>query len=221
MKTIPCWLCGNHLPTDTSPGSGVLSNRKNSIRSDLILAAEQIRRLNVKIPEERALKAKLEQRIASLEAELAQLEDRTPQPSTPPSTPPPFYPTPKVTIMSDTTATEPAPPPAEEAIEFTDFTKVSLRVGIIRSAERVPKSDKLIKMTVDFGDLGERTILAGIGKTYEPQHIINLQAVFVTNLKPRKMMGIESHGMMLAIGESDQLALLTPTRGISAGAKVG
>lgn len=86
----------------------------------------------------------------------------------------------------------------QEIIAFEDFLKVDIRVGRIDSAERVPKSDKLLKLQVDFGELGKRQILAGIGKTYSPEAIVGQVAPFVVNLHPRKMMGLESHGMILA-----------------------
>lgn len=83
-------------------------------------------------------------------------------------------------------------------IPFDDFKKVDIRAGRITSAERVPKSEKLLKLIVNFGELGNRQILAGIGKSYEPEAVLDKTATFVVNLAPRKMMGLESHGMILA-----------------------
>lgn len=83
-------------------------------------------------------------------------------------------------------------------ITFDDFLKVDIRAGRITSAERVPKSEKLLKFTVNFGELGTRQILAGVGKSYEPETLVDKTAMFVVNLAPRKMMGLESHGMILA-----------------------
>lgn len=88
-------------------------------------------------------------------------------------------------------------------ITFADFEKIDIRVGQIKSAERVPKSDKLLKLEVDFGLLGTRTILAGIGKAEaypSPAILVGNRYAFVVNLAPRKMMGILSHGMALAAG---------------------
>jgi methionine--tRNA ligase beta chain len=91
-------------------------------------------------------------------------------------------------------------------IEYADFTKLDLRVGLIETAERVPKSAKLIKMGVFFGDeLGRRTICAGIGEDpeFKVGALLGGHYLFLTNLPPRKMMGIESHGMMLAASNVD------------------
>ena len=110
----------------------------------------------------------------------------------------------------------PAPAPdtspevrGSEPCTFEEFMKVDLRVGTIRSAERVPKSDKLLKLQVSFGSMGDRQILAGIGKTFEPSELVGHKSVFVVNLPPRKMMGLESHGMILATGAPEALTLLT------------
>jgi methionine--tRNA ligase beta chain len=91
---------------------------------------------------------------------------------------------------------EPLP---EGLISIDDFARADLRVGRIEAAESVPKSDKLWKFTVNFGDLGSRTILASIKKSFpDPQLLVGNRYVFVVNLPPRKMMGIESNGMILA-----------------------
>lgn len=82
-------------------------------------------------------------------------------------------------------------------IEFDDFIKVDLTVGTIVQAEAVAKSDKLLKLQVDFGPLGLRQILSGIAKHFKPEDLIGRKTVFVTNLKPRMMMGMESRGMLL------------------------
>ncbi|HJW43889.1 MAG TPA: methionine--tRNA ligase [Geothrix sp.] len=92
-------------------------------------------------------------------------------------------------------------PAIRETVDADTFFKVDLRVGRILEAERVPKSDKLIKMKVDIG-LEQRTIVGGIGKAYDPEQLLNRQVVVVANLAPRKLMGIESHGMLLAASDS-------------------
>ena len=111
--------------------------------------------------------------------------------------------------MSDLMA-DPAPavakpsldvPEIRETVDADTFFKVDLRVGKILEAERVPKSDKLIKMKVDIG-LEQRTIVGGIGKAYEPADLLNRLVVVVANLAPRKLMGIESHGMLLAASDN-------------------
>jgi len=92
-------------------------------------------------------------------------------------------------------------PEIRETVDAESFFKVDLRVGRILEAERVPKSDKLIKMKVDLG-LELRTIVGGIGKAYEPDQLLNRLVVVVANLAPRKLMGIESHGMLLAASDN-------------------
>jgi methionyl-tRNA synthetase len=92
-------------------------------------------------------------------------------------------------------AKEPAPKKAE--ISFEDFEKVELRVGEIIACEAVPKSNKLLKETVKFGD-EVRTIVSGIAKHYKPEEMVGKKVVFVTNLAPRKICGIMSEGMILA-----------------------
>jgi methionyl-tRNA synthetase len=98
---------------------------------------------------------------------------------------------------------------AEGVIGIEDFAKVQLKLGLVRSAERVPKSDKLLKLSVDVGEPQPRQILAGIGKTYEPEQLVGKRIVVVANLAPRKMMGLESHGMVLAASDDAGLSVLT------------
>lgn len=89
---------------------------------------------------------------------------------------------------------------ASSEITFDDFLKVDIRVGTIISAEKVEKSKKLLKLQVDFGEFGQRQILAGIAETFAvPEFLHGRQTLFVVNLAPRKMMGLESHGMILAV----------------------
>ena len=91
-----------------------------------------------------------------------------------------------------------APPPVEPPrIGIDDFMKVELRVAKVLTAERVPKSNKLLKLHVDVGT-EQRTLVAGIAEAYEPEAIVGRTVVIVFNLKPAKLMGIESNGMVLA-----------------------
>lgn len=99
-------------------------------------------------------------------------------------------------------------PDAQDSIQFDDFMKVELRVAEVKSAERVPKSDKLLRLQVDVGEAGQRQILAGIGKSYEPEQLVGKRLVVVSNLKPRKMMGLLSEGMVLATGAPESLSVL-------------
>lgn len=110
---------------------------------------------------------------------------------------------------------EAAPPaaPVEELISIEDFMKVKLRVARIEAAEAVPKSTKMLKLQLDLGPLGKRQILSGIAKFYTPESLIGKHIVVVANLKPAKLMGLESEGMLLAASSDDgsQLMVLEPT----------
>ena len=98
-------------------------------------------------------------------------------------------------------------PPLREPVDYDTFARTDLRVGKVLEAERVPKSDKLIKMKVDLG-FELRTIVGGIGKAYAPEALVGRQVVVVANLAPRKLMGIESHGMLLAASDNAGLPYL-------------
>ena len=107
-----------------------------------------------------------------------------------------------------------------EEITIDDFKKVELRVGKIKGAERVEGSDKLIKMIVDIGE-EDRQILAGIGKTYEPDYLIGKEIIVVVNLAPRALMGLESFGMLLAATDKEgKLAFLSPEQEVVPGATI-
>lgn len=126
-------------------------------------------------------------------------------------TPAPLQPTTPASTMP-----APATPPQ---ITIDEFMKVHLRTAKILSAERVPKSEKLIKLQVSLGD-EQRQIVAGIGKKYEPDALVGKTIVIVANLKPAKLMGIESQGMVLAAGDTDVGGLLTIQEEVDAGTKV-
>jgi methionyl-tRNA synthetase len=97
-------------------------------------------------------------------------------------------------------------------ISFEDFAKLDCRVGTIISAEKVPKADKLLKLTVDIG-IEKRTVVSGIASHYLPENIIGQQVMLLCNLAPRKMKGIESQGMILMAEESDgKLVFMQPKR---------
>ncbi len=120
---------------------------------------------------------------------------------------------------------EKEPPPPKKAtidlkpeIEYDEFTRVDLRVAKILAAEPVPKSNKLVQLRIDIGE--ERTIVAGIGKDYKPEELIGKSIVIVANLKPAKLMGVESHGMLLATDSSAGLTLIGFDREPRTGAKV-
>ena len=97
-----------------------------------------------------------------------------------------------------------------DAIDIEDFAKVHLAVGTIKEAEIVEKSDKLLKLLVDCGEYGQRQILAGIRQSYKPEELIGQQGIFVMNLKPRKLMGLTSEGMMLLVEGDGKFERLRP-----------
>ncbi|MFZ1037228.1 MAG: methionine--tRNA ligase [Smithella sp.] len=103
-------------------------------------------------------------------------------------------------------------------IDYEEFAKMDLRVAKILAAEAVPKSNKLLKLTVDVGE--ERTIVAGVGKDYTPAELIGKKIVIVANLKPVKLMGVESYGMLLATDTDKGLTTLTFDREAKTGAKI-
>jgi len=107
-------------------------------------------------------------------------------------------------------------------IEITDFAKVELRVGEVKTAERIPKADKLLLLTVDIGEEKPRQILAGIAQYYEPEKLVGRKIVVVANLKPRKLRGYESQGMLLAasVGEEGKPVIATFAEDVPNGARL-
>jgi methionyl-tRNA synthetase len=110
----------------------------------------------------------------------------------------------------------------EGLIEITDFAKIDLRVGEVRSAERIPKADKLLLLSVDIGEEKPRQILAGIAQYYEPEQLLGRKIVIVANLKPRKLRGYESQGMLLAasLGEEGKPVIATFAENVPNGARL-
>jgi len=104
-------------------------------------------------------------------------------------------------------------------ITFDDFKKLELRVGEIKAAERVPETDKLLRLTVDLGT-ETRQIVAGMAEFYDPVHLIGKQVPVLANLEPRKFRGIESHGMILAVDVEGQPVLLHPDKKVPPGSIV-
>lgn len=89
-------------------------------------------------------------------------------------------------------------------VNYDDFSKIDVRIGTILAAEMVPASQKLIRLDVDFGELGKRQIITGIAHWYKPEDLVGLQTTFVINLETRKLMGLESQGMIFALGLNDE-----------------
>ncbi|HEB41973.1 MAG TPA: methionine--tRNA ligase [Candidatus Dependentiae bacterium] len=107
-------------------------------------------------------------------------------------------------------------------ITINDLAKIELLVGTIQECHVVPESEKLLQLKVNFGEKGDRQILAGIKKWYQPQDLVGKQGVFVFNLKPRTMLGLESQGMMLCAQDSTGLfQLVTVTAPVPDGTQLG
>jgi methionyl-tRNA synthetase len=116
-----------------------------------------------------------------------------------------------------------APAPLKDTCSFEDFEKLDIRVGLVKDCQRVPKSKKLLQFTIDDGSGQERTICSGIAAFYEnPEVLIGKRILFVANFAPRKMMGIESQGMILSAVDSDEsLSVVTTTKDVKPGSQVG
>ncbi|MEM8606498.1 MAG: methionine--tRNA ligase [Myxococcota bacterium] len=104
-------------------------------------------------------------------------------------------------------------------VEFDDFVKVDLRVGLVKEAEKVEKSKKLLKLQIDLGEETPRQILAGISEHYEAADLIGKRVVVVANLKPRKLMGLESQGMVLAASDDNGLCVLSVDADLEPGSR--
>lgn len=112
--------------------------------------------------------------------------------------------------------------PIKESVLFDEFEKLDIRVGHIVNCEKVKKSKKLLKFSIDDGSGTERTILSGIAAYYEPEQLIGKDVLFVANFPPRKMMGIESQGMILsAVNFDGSLAVTTTLSKVKPGSQVG
>lgn len=99
----------------------------------------------------------------------------------------------------------------KEEITYDDFKKLDIRIGQIVSAEQIPDTDKLLKCEVDFGsEIGKRTIVSGIAEHVSPDDIVGEKFPYIVNLAPRVIRGVESQGMILAIG-GEHFSLITPT----------
>ncbi len=122
--------------------------------------------------------------------------------------------------IMNTPATSASKEPAKSEITFDDFARTDIRVGTILEAERVPKTDKLLKLKIDTG-LDQRTVVSGIAEYHKPEEIIGQQVCILINLAPRKMKGIESQGMILMAKEPDgKLVFVAPSALTSNGSGV-
>ncbi len=117
-------------------------------------------------------------------------------------------------------AAAPAVSPQKAPTSFDDFQKMDIRIGTILAAERVPKTEKLLKLTVDTG-IDQRTVVSGIAAHYDPEKIVGQQVTILVNLEPRKIKGIESQGMILmAENAKGELAFLQPTKAVENGGTI-
>ena len=105
-------------------------------------------------------------------------------------------------------------------ITYDEFKKVELKVGEVKTAERVVGSEKLLKLIVEIGEPTPRQIIAGIGKVYAPETLVGKQIVIVTNLESRMLMGLESQGMVLATHDESGPIILLPERPAQPGAVI-
>ena len=113
-------------------------------------------------------------------------------------------------------------PEYPEEIAIDDFFKCKIQVARVLACEKVEKSSKLLKFRLGLGKDGERTVVSGIQKWYEPETLVGTQVAVITNLKPAKLAGIESQGMILsALDDNDNLRLVTVGEGVEDGALIG
>ena len=205
-------------PTKADHLTGVLSDAAEAVRIAGVLllpvmpksAAEILHRMGDHRPvvdirlEDARWRTAVDKQILNTGALWPRIEDKgaivvsetpTPETSTPAA---PAAPAATVTPETPAAAAPAAPAAPEAYITIDDFMKVELRVAKILTAEKMPKSKKLLKLSVDAGEATPRTILAGIAESYEPEAIVGRLVVIVANLAPRPMMGLVSQGMVLA-----------------------
>ncbi|MFI5184325.1 MAG: methionine--tRNA ligase subunit beta [Vicinamibacteria bacterium] len=127
--------------------------------------------------------------------------------------------------VSETTPPAPAPPPTAapvpggDKIDIADFAKVELRVALVKEAEKIAGSKKLLKLQVDLGT-EMRQVVAGISEAYAPEALVGKKIVLVANLKPAKLMGVESNGMVLAASLDGKAVLCTFDADVPPGTKI-
>lgn len=107
-----------------------------------------------------------------------------------------------------------------DTINYDDFAKLELKVGTVDEAQKVEGSDKLLKLIVSLGEEEKRQIIAGIGKTYEPEDIVGKQIVVLANLEPKTLMGMESQGMLLAGTNEEGPIIISPELNLPDGARI-
>ena len=108
-------------------------------------------------------------------------------------------------------------------ISFEDFSKLDIRIAKVLEAEAVEGADKLIKLTLEVGELGERTIVSGIRDWYTPEELVGKKIVYLSNLEPKVIRGVESQGMLLAASTKnhEKVVLICPEKDIEVGSRIG
>jgi methionyl-tRNA synthetase len=209
--------------------AAVLGERLGGVRVTVLHAADGLAGLRVGapltlgeplFPRLDGLPPLIVEAIARAEAAAAAEAAQRPAPPSP-SSAPKNEPKP----MSETSAPaapaeSAAPAPLPELIDFDTFGKVALRAGLVLAADRHPKADRLLVLQMDLGEGSPRTIVAGIAARFTPEELVGKTVVVVANLKPAKLRGIQSHGMVLAAGDGDGLALLTVTSPVAPGTAI-
>lgn len=105
-------------------------------------------------------------------------------------------------------------------ISYDDFTKLDIRIGKVISAERIPDTDKLLRLMVDVGEEKERQIVSGIALFVTPESLVDKEFPFIVNLEPRMIRGVESQGMILAVGDGEIFSLMSPLHEVKPGARI-
>ena len=124
----------------------------------------------------------------------------------------------RTTAVAAAPAAAPTAPPADITID--DFAKIDLRAAKVLTAERVPKADKLLKLTLDVGAGETRTVVSGIAPAYTPETMVGRTVIYLSNLAPRKIRGVLSQGMILAAGDADVLGLSALDRDVPPGTRI-
>ncbi|HXN32145.1 MAG TPA: methionine--tRNA ligase subunit beta, partial [Polyangiaceae bacterium] len=125
------------------------------------------------------------------------------------------------TSTTTTTTTTTTTNETASTVTYDQFSQVDLRVGVVRTCERVPKKDKLLKLAVDVGEAEPRTIVAGLALSFQPEALVGRRVVVVANLAPREFgRGLVSYGMLLATGPSEELELATVDGDVAPGARL-
>ena len=107
-----------------------------------------------------------------------------------------------------------------DEISYDDFAKLDIRIGRVVAAEMVPDADKLIKCTIDFGEMGQRTIVSGIAQWKKPEDLVGRELPYIVNLAPRVLRGVESQGMLIAASDESGVSLIAPERDVPPGTKL-